>query len=96
MFLNSKTPFESYRLVTRDTYFVDKTALIEELFPFLEVEKRLICITRPRRFGKSVMASMIGAFFGKAANAGALFHTLKIASSEGYSEHLLEPVYDAG
>ena len=88
MFLNSRIPFESYRLVKRDAYFVDKTSLIEELFPFLEVEKRFICITRPRRFGKSVMASMIGAFFGKAANAGSLFDTLKIASSEGYKTHL--------
>ncbi|MCI9176383.1 MAG: AAA family ATPase [Lachnospiraceae bacterium] len=88
MFLNSRIPFESYRLVKRDTYFVDKTSLIEELFPFLEVEKRFICITRPRRFGKSVMANMIGAFFGKAADAGALFGSLKIASSKDYKNHL--------
>lgn len=88
MFLNSRLPFESYRLVKRDTYFVDKTSLIDELFPFLEVEKRFICITRPRRFGKSVMANMIGAFFGKAVDAGPLFDELKIASSEGYRAHL--------
>ena len=88
MFLNSRIPFESYRLVKRDIYFVDKTALIDELFPFLEVEKRFICITRPRRFGKSVMAAMIGAFFGKEADAGVLFDVLKIASSEKYRLHL--------
>lgn len=88
MFLNSRIPFESYRLVKRDTYFVDKTALIAELFPFLEVEKRFLCIIRPRRFGKSVMASMVGAFFGKAADASALFESLKIASSKGYQAHL--------
>ena len=88
MFLDSRIPYESYRLVKRDDYFVDKTALIDELFPFLEVEKRFICITRPRRFGKSVVANMIGAFFGKAVNAESLFDTLKIASSEGYRTHL--------
>ena len=88
MFLNSRIPFESYRLVKRDAYFVDKSSLIDELFPFLEVEKRFICITRPRRFGKSVMANMVGAFFGKAVDAGALFDTLKIASSERYRTHL--------
>lgn len=88
MFLNSRIPFESYRLVKRDTYFVDKTSLIEELFPFLEVEKRFICITRPRRFGKSVMANMVGAFFGKAVDAGPLFDTLRIASCAGYRNHL--------
>ncbi len=53
MFLNSRIPYESYRLVKRDAYFVDKTSFIDELFPFLEVEKRFICITRPDR--KSVV-----------------------------------------
>lgn len=88
MFLNSRIPFESYRLVKRDAYFVDKTSLLNELFPFLEVEKRFLCITRPRRFGKSVMANMIGAFFGKAADAGPLFDGLEIAASEEYRTHL--------
>ncbi len=88
MFLNSRIPFESYRMVKRDAYFVDKTSLLDELFPFLEVEKRFICITRPRRFGKSVMASMIGAFFGKAVDASPLFDTLRIAFSEEYRTHL--------
>lgn len=88
MFLNSRIPYESYRLVKRDTYFVDKTALIGELIPFLDVEKRFLCITRPRRFGKSVVAGMIGAFFGKAADAGILFDGLKIASSGEYQRHL--------
>ncbi|MDE6973773.1 MAG: AAA family ATPase, partial [Lachnospiraceae bacterium] len=75
MFLNSKIPFESYRLVKRDSYFVDKTALLKELIPFLEVEKRFFCITRPRRFGKSVMANMIGAFFEKSVDAHEIFDT---------------------
>lgn len=88
MFLNSKIPFESYRLVKRDSYFVDKTALLKELIPFLEVEKRFFCITRPRRFGKSVMANMIGAFFEKSVDAHEIFDTLEIASSEDYLTHL--------
>lgn len=88
MFLNSRIPYESYRLVKREAYFVDKTSLINELFPFLEVEKRFICITRPRRFGKSVMANMVGAFFGKAVDACTLFDTLNISLSEMYRTHL--------
>lgn len=88
MFLNSRIPFESYRLVVRDDYFVDKTMLISELIPSLGVEKRFFCITRPRRFGKSVMANMVGAFFGSAADAGELFDPLAIARCEGYREHL--------
>lgn len=55
--------------------------LIEELIPALGREQRFLCITRPRRFGKSVMANMIGSFFGKAADAGCVFDNLKIAKS---------------
>ncbi len=68
-FLNSIVPFEAYKTVAAGRYFVDKSGLIAELWPGLEAEERFYCITRPRRFGKSVMANMVGAFFGKAADA---------------------------
>lgn len=72
-YLNSKLPFENYRSMVKDTYFVDKTDLISQLIPSLEKEKRFLCITRPGRFGKSVMANMIGAFFGKAGDGEEIF-----------------------
>lgn len=88
LFLNSKVPFESYRLVKNDIYFVDKSALLNELIPSLGVEKRYFFITRPRRFGKSVMANMVGAFFSKATDTSTVFDTLSIASSKNYKAHL--------
>ena len=88
LFLNSKAPYEAYKSVVRDTYFVDKTALLEELIPALGMEKRYFCITRPRRFGKSVMANMIGAFFGNASRAEDLFCGLSIARDKGNMTHL--------
>lgn len=65
MFLNSKTPFEAYKIVASGNYFVDKSKLLEELIPELGTEERFYCITRPRRFGKSIMANMVGAFLEK-------------------------------
>lgn len=88
IFLNSSVPFEAYRLIRKDTYFIDKTSLIKKLFSSLETEKRFLCITRPRRFGKSVMANMIGAFFNKAVDASAVFDALEIAASDEYRKHL--------
>lgn len=88
LFLNSRVPFEAYRLVTRDAYFIDKTALLGELISALGTEKRFFCITRPRRFGKSVMANMAGAFFGKAAEAEGVFDRLNIALVPEYREHV--------
>ena len=47
-----------------------------------------ICITRPRRFGKTVMANMIGAFFGKGADSRDVFSGLRIAESKFFEKHL--------
>ena len=88
MFLNSIMPFEIYKSVASETYFVDKTELIDELIPAIGKEKRFFCITRPRRFGKSIMANMVGAFFGNAFDSAEIFNNLKISKSKQYSEHL--------
>lgn len=88
IYLNSKVPFELYKAAASGRYFVDKSKLLEELMPSFGTEDRFFCITRPRRFGKSVMANMVGAFFGCAADAGAVFDGLHIAQSENYRKHL--------
>lgn len=88
IFLNSKTSYVDYREMVSDPYFVDKSMLIGELLPALGKKNRFFCITRPRRFGKSVMANMVAAFFGKSVDAGGLFDHLEIAGHEKYREHL--------
>ena len=87
-FLNSIVPFEAYKTVAAGRYFVDKSGLIAELWPGLEAEERFYCITRQRRFGKSVMANMIAAFFEKTVEAGNVFGRMQIARSKVYSAHL--------
>lgn len=88
MFLNSKIPYDAYRVAASGQYFVDKSSLLNELIPALGTDERFYCITRPRRFGKSVMANMVAAFFGKAANASDLFHRLQVAECHNYRKHL--------
>ena len=58
-FLNSITPVDAYRSTVSGKYFVDKSKLIGELIPELGMDERFFCFTRPRRFGKSIMANMI-------------------------------------
>ena len=64
-YLNNKSKVSLYKSEMQRPYFVDKTLILSELFPFIESGNSHICITRPRRFGKTVMANMIGAFFEK-------------------------------
>ncbi len=87
-YLNSIVPFNAYQTTASGMYFVDKSSLLDELLPAIGTEERFFCITRPRRFGKSVMANMIAAFFGKAADADHIFRHLMISSSPFYKKHL--------
>ena len=87
-YLNSKTSYRLYKSEYLKPYFVDKSLLLKELIPLAEAGNNYICITRPRRFGKTVMANMIGAFFGKGCPSGDIFDSLKIAGSEAYLSHL--------
>lgn len=88
IFLNSSAPLAAYEITVSDRYFVDKTLLIEELIPSIGREQRFLCITRPRRFGKTVMANMIAAYFGKAADSADLFKKLAIAGTDLYKKHI--------
>ncbi len=88
LFLNSKLPYEQYKSSKTAKYYVDKSELLVELFDSIGTESPYICITRPRRFGKSVAANMIAAFFGKGAKAEHLFCDLAVAKNEDFKKHL--------
>lgn len=88
LYLNSRIPSDAYKATASGTYFVDKSMLLNELIPALGMDQRFLCITRPRRFGKSVMANMVAAFFGKGQDTSAVFGNLAIAASKDYRKHL--------
>lgn len=89
IFLNSSVPYEEYKNTTKMRFFVDKTPMIDELISAVTVDgQRYFCVTRPRRFGKSVIANMIGAFFGKTFDGKGVFKELKIARMADYQKYL--------
>lgn len=88
-YLNSRVSFETWKQVAATRFFVDKTLLLEDVLNAVEIDgQKFLCITRPRRFGKSVMANMVGAFLGKASDSGSIFNHLAVAGSAGYKKHL--------
>lgn len=87
-YLNNADGYAAYQEAYNSPYFVDKSAMLQELIPRLETTEKYICITRPRRFGKSVMASMIAAFFSRGHAADSLFGTLAISAYPQYKENL--------
>ena len=87
VYLNSKTAYTLYKSETEKPYFVDKSRMLEELFPLVETGNNHICITRPRRFGKTVTANMIASFFSKACDAQDIFQSMQIAGAKDYERY---------
>ena len=88
IYLKNSDAYAMYKSEASRPFFVDKSLLLEELIPLVEEGNNFICITRPRRFGKTVIANMIGAYFSNACDSSDVFDTLKIAGIEKYKEHL--------
>ena len=102
IYLNSTSPYTLYKEDFYSTYFVDKSEILKELVPLLELEEgqvelpdtgngngiRYVCITRPRRFGKTVMANMISSYFGKGIDSSKVFGKLKVSENKWYAKHL--------
>lgn len=66
---------------------MDKTLILKELVPMVREGSSYICITRPRRFGKTVMANMIVSFFSKGEDSREIFDGLAIADFGGYESY---------
>lgn len=65
--------------ITHSDIYVDKTELLTYTNSVLQTLQKYICISRPRRFGKSITASMIAAYYSRGCDAKELFSTYKIA-----------------
>lgn len=68
--------------------YIDKTEMIAYINSTLGGTNMLTCITRPRRFGKSMAASMLCAYYDKSCDSSALFDKYVIANDSSYKEHL--------
>ena len=68
--------------------FVDKSGLLNILNKNMDTENRFMCISRPRRFGKSVAAKMAYAYYDRKSDSKELFEGLEITKSPNYEKHL--------
>ena len=68
--------------------FVDKTEFIEKMSSKINTQNRFIAITRPRRFGKTVTAHMLSAYYSKGYAGQNIFDKLEIANKPSFVEHL--------
>ena len=67
--------------------YVDKTGLIEKTNEVLDTRQKFLCVSRPRRFGKSMAADMLAAYYERGEDSAELFGTLKISKVESYEKN---------
>lgn len=79
---------EGFRVVVNSEIYIDKTMLLAETNKQISTLQRFVCISRPRRFGKSIAADMLVAYYGKDCDSGDIFDRFKIAETENYEKHL--------
>ncbi|MGN0485034.1 MAG: AAA family ATPase [Lachnospiraceae bacterium] len=77
----------NFRSACRSEIYIDKTGLIEHTNRMLGTQQRFICVSRPRRFGKSMAAYMLAAYYGKGCDSSELFAPYQIATKKDYEKH---------
>ncbi|OPZ20377.1 MAG: putative AAA-ATPase [Firmicutes bacterium ADurb.BinA205] len=81
----NNTDFEE---ATNAEIYVDKTELIAYANKVIRTPQKYICVSRPRRFGKSMAANMLTAYYSKECDSRELFKPYKIAKSDSFEKYL--------
>ena len=68
--------------------FIDKSLILEKFCNLLNTDQSFICVSRPRRFGKTRISKMMTAYFSKGCDSLEIFKNLKIAEDPGFKDNL--------
>ncbi|KIR02201.1 N-acetylhexosamine 1-kinase [Lachnospiraceae bacterium TWA4] len=79
---------DRFELSKNSMIYVDKSSLISFTNQMINTDYRFICVSRPRRFGKSMAANMLVAYYSQGENTQELFNDLKIHEDKTYRKHL--------
>ena len=77
-----------FRKYLKNRIFVDKSLIIKETNDAFGSEESYMCVTRPRRFGKTLALSMLNAYYSKGCDSRELFKDLKISKDPSFESHL--------
>lgn len=79
---------EGFKSALNSQIYIDKTGMLEYTNRVLNTESRYICVSRPRRFGKSITAQMLVAYYDKTCDSKEMFRNFEIAKSPDFEKHL--------
>ena len=79
---------QNFAEITRADIYVDKTMMIDVTNHFIDMGSKYICISRPRRFGKTIANNMLCAYYSRGCDSRELFMPYKIASVPDFTDKL--------
>lgn len=79
---------ELFREAVNSEIYVDKTELINFTNKVLNTSRKFICNSRPRRFGKSLTANMLTAYYSKGCDSHELFSRFNIHESRLFAQYI--------
>ena len=77
---------DNFQMARSSEIYVDKSGLIAYLNSVINTEDRFVCVSRPRRFGKSMAANMIAAYYDRTVDNAQVFQGLEICEAESYDK----------
>ena len=86
LYLNPRN--DSFQQAINNPIYVDKSLLIKYTNQLIGTGDNKLCVSRPRRFGKSTDANMLVAYYSKGCDSHHIFDLLKISQTDHYLEHL--------
>ena len=78
----------AYLMAVNSEIFIDKTEMIRYINSVVNTQQRFVSVSRPRRFGKTMAADMICAYYDRDAGSRELFERRKIARTLNWDEYL--------
>lgn len=87
-YLDTKTPMILFQNHLNSEIYVDKSLFLAQVSRHIRTGNRYICLTRPRRFGKTVNANMLGAYYTRGYDTHSQFDSLAISRTAEYEKHL--------
>lgn len=78
----------AFQVALDSEIYVDKSGLINYTNRVLGTLQGYICNSRPRRFGKSITANMLTAYYSKGCDSKEMFSKLEIGKTDNFEKHL--------
>ena len=79
---------ENFKSIVSADIYVDKTMMLSVTNEFIDKGNKYVCMSRPRRFGKTIAGNMLSAYYSKGCDSSDIFSKFGISSFPGYREKM--------